>query len=52
MPHYGENSAEATTLRRYRDEVLATTSAGRAAIDFYYRMSLRLEEPVVRKSKH
>ena len=39
IPLYGENSSEVETLRRYRDEVLAASAAGRAGIHLYYRMA-------------
>ncbi len=35
----GEDSSEIETLRRYRDEVLATSAFGRAGIHLYYRMA-------------
>ena len=43
---YGENSAETKLLRRYRDEVLAGTAAGRAAIRLYYRTAPLTEKMV------
>lgn len=33
------DASEIITLRRYRDEVLATSAPGRACINFYYRLS-------------
>ena len=45
---YGENSSEAELLRRYRDEVLQTTGAGRTAIQLYYRLATFVEKMIER----
>ncbi len=47
---YGEDSSEVETLRRYRDEVLATSVSGRAGIHLYYRMA-PLVEGVLKNSE-
>jgi hypothetical protein len=36
---YGENAPQTRLLRRFRDEVLASSRTGRMCIDFYYRIS-------------
>ncbi|MBN2107663.1 MAG: tandem-95 repeat protein, partial [Deltaproteobacteria bacterium] len=36
---FPDNVTDLLPLRRYRDEVLATSASGRACIKFYYRMS-------------
>ncbi|MCX5899312.1 MAG: hypothetical protein NTX06_01015, partial [Proteobacteria bacterium] len=47
---YGEDSSEVETLRRYRDEVLAASAAGRAEIHLYYRM-IPLAEGILENSQ-
>jgi hypothetical protein len=50
---YGENSAEVQLLRKYRDEVLGKTVAGRLAAKLYYHLApwvdRLLEYPLVRQ---
>jgi VCBS repeat-containing protein len=46
---FSENAPEIILLRRYRDEVLATSAPGRACINFYYRLS-PLADGILKKS--
>lgn len=47
---YGQRSAETELLRRYRDEVLATTPSGRAIIKLYYFYSPAIAALAARKA--
>jgi hypothetical protein len=47
---YGEHAPQTRLLRKFRDEVLASTGAGRMFINFYYRISPMMDRYISSES--
>jgi len=47
---YGQDASQTRLLRKFRDEVLASTWPGRVFIDFYYRISPMVNRCISRES--